>query len=128
MKPAGAAHGAGCAPLFLRLARWWLILLGGVLLGAGLVLHGQIAFARYARQEVADTFILWRGIGRLTFAFQDPTRRIALVIDEVPEDVVRECDRAAWVLVVLGAAIALSAPLVTSSRRTPPRSVRRAAS
>jgi hypothetical protein len=114
--------------MILRLARWWLILLGGVLIGAGLVLHGQIAFARYARQEVANTFVLWRGIGRLTFAFQDPTRRIALVLDEVPEDVVRECDRGAWVLVVLGSALALAAPLVTSSRRTPRHSGRRAAS
>jgi hypothetical protein len=114
--------------MLLRLTRWWLILLGGVLIGAGLVLHGQIAFAKYARQEVANTFILWRGIGRLTFAFQGPANRIALVLDEVPEDVVRESDRAAWVLVVLGAALALSAPLVTSSRRTSRRSARRAVS
>ena len=126
MRPPGAPQQT--TALSLRLARWWLIVLGGVLIGAGLVLHGQIAFARHARQEVANTFVLWRGIGRLTFAFQDPTRRIALVIDEVPEDVVRECDRAAWVLVVLGAALALAAPVITSSRRTPRHSVRRAAS
>ena len=112
----------------LRLARWWLILLGGILVGAGLVLHGQIAFSRYARTEVQNTFFLWRGIGRLTFAFQDPTRRIALVLDEIPEPVIQESDRAAWVLIVLGSALALVAPLVTSSRRTSRRSGRRAAS
>ena len=53
----------------IGVARWLFTFLGGALLGAGLVLHGQVALARYMRQEVDNTFFLWRAIGHATFAF-----------------------------------------------------------
>jgi len=100
----------------VRLARWWLLLLGGVLLGAGLVLHAQLACLQLARAQVERTFFLWRAIGKLTFAFQDGVTQAALWADEVPDAVVRESERGAWTLVVIGAALALSSVSLRSAR------------
>ncbi len=91
-----------------HLVRWWVGLVGGVLLGAGLVLHGQIACARYAKQEVDSVFVLWRAIGQLTFFYQDDVTQAALWLEEIPDGVLRESDRAAWTMAVLGTAVAAS--------------------
>lgn len=96
----------------VRLVRWLCSVLGGVILGAGLVLHGQVALARYMRNEVDHTFFLWREIGKATFAFQSGDTRMALAMAEVPEAALKESDRAAWVLVVVGSLIALTGPLL----------------
>ncbi len=101
----------------LTLTRYWLVLLGGILLGGGLVLHGQIAMANYMRGQAQGTFFLWRGIGKLTFMFQDEVTKAALALDEIPASVLREADRTAWVLVVLGGLVALSAPLVQRHKK-----------
>lgn len=100
----------------VRIARWFFTLLGGILLGAGLVLHGQVALARYARREVAGTFFLWRELGNVTFAFQGGDTRFALAMAEVPDRVIRESDRAAWVLVTIGGLVALAGPLLRGHR------------
>ena len=65
--------------------RWFAVLLGGLLLGCGMTLHGQVALARYMREEVAHTFVLWRAIGQATFYFQGGETRMALAMTEVPE-------------------------------------------
>lgn len=96
----------------LGLARWFFTLLGGVLLGGGLVLHGQVAMARYMHSEVDHTFFLWRAIGRATFAFQSDDVRLALAMKEVPPAALAESDRAAWVLVIIGGCIAVTGPLL----------------
>ncbi len=96
--------------MVLRLVRWFFTVLGGVILGAGLVLHGQVAMARYMRQEVDGTFFLWRAIGRATFAFQGGETRMALAMAEVPEAALKESDRAGWILVAVGGLIALTGP------------------
>lgn len=101
----------------VRIARWFFTLLGGLLLGAGMVLHGQVALARYARHEVASTFFLWRELGNLTFAFQGGDTRFALAMAELPDRVLRESDRAAWVLVTIGGLVALVGPLLRGHRR-----------
>ena len=98
--------------MILRLIRWWLLLVGGVLLGAGLVLHGQIAMARLVRDEVDNVFVLWRGIGRMTFFLQDDVTQTSLLLHDLPEKVLLESDRGAWILTIIGALIALSAPLL----------------
>jgi hypothetical protein len=98
--------------MVLRVARWWLTLLGGVLLGMGLVLHGQVAVVRYMREEVGSTFILWRWIGKLTFAFQDSTTQTALTAHDFRVTLIREADRGAWTLVAIGAILAATAFLV----------------
>jgi hypothetical protein len=95
--------------MWAKLARWWVVLLGGVLLGAGLCLHGQLAIARQLRAEARSTFFLWRGVGQLTFIFQDDVTKAALWMNEVPDDVIRESDAAAWSLVFLGALVAVAA-------------------
>ncbi len=104
----------------LRLVRWFFAVLGGVVIGAGLVLHGQVAMARYMRNEVERTFFLWRAIGEATFAFQGEETRMALAMAEVPEKALKESDRAGWVLVIAGSLIALTAPLLR--RGAPPPS------
>ena len=103
--------------MWIRLVRWWGVLLGGVLLGAGLCLHGQLAVAMELRDNAQNTFILWRAVGQITFIFQDEVTQAALWMHEVPDSVVRESDRVAWTMVVIGALIASAAPLLHGKRR-----------
>ena len=86
----------------LAFARIWALFLGGALVGAGILLHAEIACMRLAREEVESTFFLWRAIGGLTFVFQDDVTKAALWAHEVPESVIRESDRAGWTLMALG--------------------------
>ena len=95
--------------MWLAFVRWWVVLLGGTLLGAGLVLHAQVALAHQSRDEVQGVFFLWRGLGQLTVIFQDDTTKMALWLNEVPEALLVESDRAAWTLVVIGAFFAITA-------------------
>ena len=113
--------------MVLRIARWWLTLVGGVLLGMGLVLHGQVAVTYQLRDQVDSMFILWRGIGKLTFAFQDSTTQAALTAHDFPVELIREADRAAWTLVAIGGILAVTAFLIRrsgSAKRTSPHSSR----
>ena len=103
----------------LAIVRWFFAVLGGLLLGAGLVLHGQVAMARYMRDEVSATFFLWRAIGNATFVFQGAEHRLALAMAEVPEAALKESDRAGWVLVIVGSLVALTGPLLRKG--SPPR-------
>ncbi|MBL8753403.1 MAG: hypothetical protein JNK15_08895 [Planctomycetes bacterium] len=96
----------------LAIARWFFAVLGGLLGGAGLMLHGQVAFARYVKKEVDSTFFLWRAIGDATFAFQGGETRMALAMGEVPDDALKESDRAAWVLVIVGGLLTITSPLL----------------
>jgi len=103
--------------MLLKLARWWTILLGGALLGAGLVLHGQLAVAAHMRSEVQETFFLWRAVGQATFIFQDEVTKSALFLNEVPQSVLDESDRMAWTLTFVGAMLAIVAPFFRRPRR-----------
>jgi hypothetical protein len=98
------------------LLRWLCVVVGGTLLGAGLVLHGQVAMARYLRHEVESTFFLWRAIGRATFAFQGGETRLALAMAEVPEAALYASDRAGWVLIGLGSMLAVAGPMLFGGR------------
>lgn len=91
------------------LARWLCHLIGGVLLGAGLVLHGQIAFIRLANNEVEKTFVLWRLVGEATVYLQSLDVQVALALRDIPPDVLRESDLAAWTLVIVGVLMVLAA-------------------
>ncbi|MCR9244321.1 MAG: hypothetical protein NXI31_04765 [bacterium] len=105
----------------LACMRWFMVLLGGVLIGCGITLHGQVALARHAGNEVENTFVLWRAIGRGTFYFQGGETRMALAMHEIPPEALDESDRAAWVLIVLGGVLAFSAPLVRRSKKSAPQ-------
>src|SRR5262245_49433394 len=100
----------------VAIVRWFCALLGGVLLGAGLVLHGQVYVWRCMRAECDATFFLWRAIGNATFVFQSGERRLALALNEVPEEVLKESDRSAWVLVIVGSLVALTGPLLREGK------------
>lgn len=104
----------------LGIARWLFTVIGGLLLGAGLVLHGQVALARHMQGEVSRTFFLWRALGEATFAFQSGDVRMALAMKEVPEAALRESDRAAWVLVIVGGLVSLTGPLLRRGRPASP--------
>jgi hypothetical protein len=93
-------------------ARWLLTLVGGTLIGAGLVLHGQVALAHYMREEVSRAFFLWRAVGEATIFLQGGDVRFAYALREVPAQVLRESDQAAWTLVAVGALLALAGPLL----------------
>ncbi len=94
----------------LAIARWWMVLLGGVFLGAGLFLHGLVASAEYFRAEASNTFFLWRWIGSVTFPFQDDSTRLALWLHEVPRPMVGESARSAWTMIAIGGMLALLSP------------------
>ena len=96
----------------VAIARWVFTVLGGVLLGAGLVLHGQVALARHMQNEVDNTFFLWRMVGEATFVFQSGDIRMALAMKEVPEAAMVKSERAAWVLVIVGGLVSLTGPLL----------------
>lgn len=100
----------------IGIVRWLFTVGGGVLLGAGFVLHGQVALARYMREEVDMTFFLWRVLGDATFAFQGDETRMALAMSEVSEEALRQSDRAAWVLVLVGCLIAVTGPMLRRGR------------
>ena len=110
----------------LRLLRWLTVLLGGLLLGTGLTLHGQVALARYMQGEVENTFVLWRAVGKATFYFQGGETRMALAMSEVPPAALDESDRAAWVLVAIGVLLALCGPLIRRGKVAQPRKARKA--
>ena len=44
----------------------------GVMVGAGLLLYGQVRFGLYIHDEVENTFFLWRKIGEVTYFLQTP--------------------------------------------------------
>ncbi|HZN39332.1 MAG TPA: hypothetical protein VFD82_11050 [Planctomycetota bacterium] len=108
----------------VAIVRWFCALLGGLLLGAGLVLHGQVAIYRAMRDEVDATFFLWRAIGNATFAFQSGEHRMALALAEVPEEAIKESDRSAWVLVIIGSLVALTGPLLREGSPTRAKKVK----
>lgn len=99
------------------LARWSCTLIGGVLLGAGIVLHGQVHLARHLQCQVEETFFLWRAVGRATIFLQGDDVRLALAMSEVSPQTLQESDRAAWTLVVVGALLALTGPLLHGKPR-----------
>ncbi len=94
----------------LALARWWLVLVGGMVLGAGLFLHGINASAEYLREEVANTFFLWRWIGNITFPFQDDATKLALWLNQVPPAMLDESNRDAWTLIAIGCMLVVLSP------------------
>ena len=100
----------------MRFVRWLLVVIGGVLAGAGLALHGQVALARYMKGEVDRPFVLWRALGQATFAFQGGETRVALAMKEVPDEALQHSDRAAWVLVIVGGLISVTGPLMHGHR------------
>lgn len=103
--------------MWMGLIRWTLILFGGILIGAGLVLHGHVALAHYMREEVENTFFLWRAIGEATIFLQGSDVRVAMALREVPAEVLEESDTAAWTLIVVGAVLALIAPFLPRPER-----------
>ncbi len=107
--------------MWVALVRWWVIVLGGALLGAGLVLHAQVALAHHSREQVQSVFFLWRGIGQLTFVFQDDTTKMALWLNEVPDEVLVESDRGAWTLVVIGVVLAVTAFFIHPKTKKKPK-------
>ena len=101
--------------MLVRVVRWLLVLLGGALIGAGLELHGFVAIVRHMADEVDNTFFLFRAVGRATSFLLGGEQRMALAIKEVPPEVVAECARSGYVLMVVGALLALTAPLLRSN-------------
>jgi hypothetical protein len=107
--------------MLARFVRWLLTLLGGVLVGASLVLHGQLTVACHMRDEVDHTFFLWRAVGRLTFMFQGDAIQSALILGDLPERVLVESERAAWSLLFAGVILLLASWLVPGRVMPRPR-------
>lgn len=101
----------------LAIARWWVVLVGGTLLGAGALLYGQVTTLYHLREEVHSTFFLWRALGHLTFVWQDDVTQAALWADECPESVLRESAHGAWTMMALGAVLCVGSAFLRKARR-----------
>ena len=71
----------------MKWVRWWLVFAGGMLIGAGLLLCGEVAMAEHLRNEGQGVFFLWRGLAQLTFIFHDDLTRTSLFLSDLPEHV-----------------------------------------
>jgi len=100
-----------------RVLRWLLVVAGGMLLGAGLFLHGQVQVAEYMRAEARNTFFLWRGVGRMSFMLQDSQTQLALWLDDLDPEVLDHSRHAACAMFTLGGLIVLAAPWMHVPRR-----------
>ncbi|MEZ5987564.1 MAG: hypothetical protein R3F30_00255 [Planctomycetota bacterium] len=96
----------------LRRLRVVLLVAAGMLLGAGLVLYGQVQLAIRLRSDVEGTFFLWRAIGEATFFLQDPVTQLALAMGDIHEDYIRESRRVAVGLLILGGLILGTIPFI----------------
>ncbi len=85
--------------------------------GAGACMHGEIAVVRGVRNQVEETFFLWRGVGQLFLAFQSKSTQAALWMNQVPEEVLRDSEVAAWVLLGAGGFLACVAPFLFRAGR-----------
>ncbi len=101
----------------MKWVRAWIVLTGGMLIGAGLVLHAEVAMAEHIRNEVQSVFFVWRGIGQLTFVFQGDLVQTALFLNDVPDEVLVHSDRMAWTLTLIGLLFLICAPQVRRRRR-----------
>lgn len=101
----------------MKWVRWWLVFLGGLLIGAGLVLHGQVAMAEYARDEVQGVFFLWRAIAQLTFIFWDDMTQTGLFLNDLPAEVLVQSDRLAWTLSLFGVLLEITATQLRRYRK-----------
>ncbi len=100
----------------MKWVRLWLVFSGGMLVGAGLVLHAQVAMAEYVRDEVQSVFFLWRGVAQLTFIFQGDMVQAALFLNDVPPEVLVHSDRMAWTLSLFGVLFLITAPQIRKRR------------
>jgi hypothetical protein len=69
------------------------------------------------REEVDNTFFLWRAMGDATFAFQGGQIRMAIAMSEVPNEALMHSARAAWVLVIVGGLVAVTGPMLRRGLR-----------
>ena len=101
----------------MKWVRVWIVLASGMLIGAGLVLHAEVAMAEYVRNEVQSVFFVWRGIGQLTFVFQGDMVQTALFLNDVPAGVLVHSNRVAWTLTLIGLLFLITAPQIRRRRR-----------
>lgn len=101
----------------MRLTKFFLGLLAGLILGAGLLLFGQVKLAERMRAEVESKFFLLRAIGYATFIFQGDDVQVALTIADLPEGAIEHSHRVAVTLLVVGALILFAVPWIRTKRR-----------
>lgn len=101
----------------MRILRAMILILAGVLLGAGGLLLGQVAVARSMEAEVDATFFLFRAIGYATFAFQGSDVQVALAVKELPPGALEHSERVAWMLIAFGGLVWVAAPFVRRRQR-----------
>jgi hypothetical protein len=109
--PSRRGHGYGRS-VWISLARWWMSVIGGILIGVGLLLCCQIHVVRHLRQQVEDAFFFRRWVGKVTFVAQTYDVQTALVLNKINESTIQECERIAIALLALGSACALSVPFL----------------
>ncbi|PIE22349.1 MAG: hypothetical protein CSA62_12625 [Planctomycetota bacterium] len=95
-------------------------LAAGVLIGAGLLLYGQVMFAEEVRSEVENTFFLWVQIGHATFFLQGADVQASLVLANIDPEYYEHSEKVALTLMILGACLLFSASFVRerSKKRT----------
>jgi hypothetical protein len=79
-----------------------LLFTGGLTLGIGLLMIAQIELLESLRNEADKAGSFWRGLGHLTFGWQDDTTQTALWAHEMPTGFVSEARVVAWVWLGVG--------------------------
>ncbi|MCA8969004.1 MAG: hypothetical protein KDC95_04450 [Planctomycetes bacterium] len=101
----------------VKILRVALIILAGLLLGAGGLLLGQVHVARIMEERVDSTFFLFRAIGYATFAFQGSDVQVALAIKDLPAGSLEHSERVAWFAIAVGSLFLLAAPFLKRRKR-----------
>ncbi len=101
----------------VKIFRTGLLFASGLFLGAGGFLLGQVHVARIMEEQVRSTFFLFRAIGYATFAFQGSDVQVALAIRDLPPGALEHSERAAWLLLALGALMLVATPFVRRSNK-----------
>jgi len=100
-----------------RVTRALICFVAGILVGAGLLLYGQVRLAEYFRDEVFSTFFLWRAIGDATYFLQGTDVQVALTLSKLPAESIVHSKRLAITLIVLGGELMLLLPFLKPRRR-----------
>lgn len=98
-------------------ARWACTLLGGILLGAGLLLWGQAVLLDYVQDQVGARFFLVRWVGKVSFVFLAVDQKVPLALADIPAEVVAESARWARALMILGGCVGVLALFLRSPGR-----------
>lgn len=118
-KRSKSTESRGFAGLILRFARASMRFVAGLLVGLGLMLYGQLQTAELMREQVQETFWLWRNIGHATFFLQGTDVQVALLLSTIADEHYQHSNRVALTLMIVGGCLLFAAAFVRQRPKRP---------